>query len=250
MVNLPVYRWMRKHGVENISAATISIHSTVEAANFAEIQAIETEGTHVSVGGLNVTRGGDGSLGHVHSPEIIEKIRLAATGRKRSPESIAKAMAARVGYTPTPETRAKMSAAGRRRVRTPEEAANHLANAARGDSNGMTKLTEGDVVDIKARLLVHESQRAIAARFGVAQTAVSAIARGLAWRHVPWPGGRRPEARTPSEIRAALSNDTVLEIRRLKAEEGLGGILIARRLGLSRGQVARILDGSRYQHVA
>jgi hypothetical protein len=52
------------------------------------------------------------------SPETIEKMRVAATGRSPSAETRAKLSAALRGRPKSPETRAKMRAAAKRRRRT------------------------------------------------------------------------------------------------------------------------------------
>jgi hypothetical protein len=84
-------------------------------------------------GGTNVSDGGDGVPGLVHSeatrakisatkkgvkgkplsPETRAKISASHKGKKLSAESIAKRTATRKGYSPSPETRAKMSAANK-----------------------------------------------------------------------------------------------------------------------------------------
>jgi hypothetical protein len=52
-----------------------------------------------------------------------------------------------------------------------------------GSKHGMAKLTEADVVIIK-KLLGTQSQRSIAARFGVNQATISMVATGKRWSHV------------------------------------------------------------------
>jgi hypothetical protein len=52
---------------------------------------------------------------------------------------------------------------------------------ARGEANGLNRLTEDQVLAIRASPL---SQRAAARQFGVSQTWVSKIRRGLVWTHL------------------------------------------------------------------
>lgn len=54
----------------------------------------------------------------------------------------------------------------------------------RGSRNGFARLTEEQVVAIRARHSAGETQTALAREFGVAQTTVSAAVRGVKWRHV------------------------------------------------------------------
>jgi hypothetical protein len=56
--------------------------------------------------------------------------------------------------------------------------------APRGTRNGNAKLTESDVREIRQRYDMGETQRGIAAAFGVTQGLVGHIVRGLIWRHV------------------------------------------------------------------
>lgn len=53
--------------------------------------------------------------------------------------------------------------------------------ANRGSKHGLSKLSEGDIADIRQRLLAGESQASIAKLFPISQTAVSRINRGETW---------------------------------------------------------------------
>lgn len=53
----------------------------------------------------------------------------------------------------------------------------------RGERNGKAKLTDKDVVTIRARLAAGEGGAAIARDFSVSRVAVSRIKRGKAWTH-------------------------------------------------------------------
>lgn len=55
---------------------------------------------------------------------------------------------------------------------------------AKGRDNGQSKLTEENVVEIKARLKAGESQRSIAKGFSVSQMTVCDINTGKHWKHV------------------------------------------------------------------
>ncbi len=55
---------------------------------------------------------------------------------------------------------------------------------AKGERNGMSKLTTAKVLEIKKLLSVDHTHINIAKRFGVHQTLISLIKRGLAWKHV------------------------------------------------------------------
>lgn len=54
----------------------------------------------------------------------------------------------------------------------------------RGSAHRLAKLTDADVLDIRARLAAGETQIALARAHGVAKSLVSRIARRVAWPHV------------------------------------------------------------------
>lgn len=57
--------------------------------------------------------------------------------------------------------------------------------SARGSRSGAAKLTEDQVLEIRARVADGELQRVIAADYGVARSTISRIANGHGWTHVP-----------------------------------------------------------------
>lgn len=56
-----------------------------------------------------------------------------------------------------------------------------------GAHNPAARLTEAQVEEIKGLLRRGAGYRFLAERYGVSRTTIGAIARGQAWRHVPWP---------------------------------------------------------------
>ena len=55
----------------------------------------------------------------------------------------------------------------------------------RGGRHPGAKFTDSDVLTIRESLARGESQRAIASRYGVSYSAISDIARGKTWKHLP-----------------------------------------------------------------
>ena len=55
---------------------------------------------------------------------------------------------------------------------------------ARGSRVGTARLTEAQVMDIKARLRGGQSQRSVAREFGVHRSTIRFIAKGIWWKHV------------------------------------------------------------------
>jgi hypothetical protein len=58
------------------------------------------------------------------------------------------------------------------------------AGARRGTANRNSKLTESQVIAIRARYAKGEAQKAIAARYGITQTQVSHIVLRKLWKHI------------------------------------------------------------------
>ena len=170
-----MYRWMRKHGVENIVSVVLGTANSPEGVCLLEIRLIAEMHTHVSDGGLNCTRGGDGSLGW-----------------NQSPESIAKANASRaktrgyVGRKPHKPPKPKP-------WEDPEvKRQRFVESRARGEESGMSKLTLAQVTVIKSLICNKTHQRDIAKIYGVSQCNISAIASEKTWKYVPWPSARVP----------------------------------------------------------
>lgn len=81
----------------------------------------------------------------------------------------------------------KMACINRRHIRWLTRSANQLereihGTSNRGARNGSAKLTEAQVLLIKQALASGETQKSIAAQFGVSRAAVGRIASGKAWR--------------------------------------------------------------------
>lgn len=54
----------------------------------------------------------------------------------------------------------------------------------RGEVCGKSKLTESDVVEIRARRILGESYKSISKSFGVSGKQISVVARGVQWSHI------------------------------------------------------------------
>lgn len=167
-MDLPVYRWMRKHGIENILMTPLSVHESRADMGIAEARAIQTHRTHVSMGGLNVTLGGDGGRGFKHSAETRAAMSRAHTGMKRSPEAVAKIAAANRGSKRTDEQKRRISES----ITGRKLSADHRAKLAK-------KLTDEQVREIMA-LRGIAPQAEIGRRYGVTPSMVSQIHRGVA----------------------------------------------------------------------
>lgn len=108
-------------GVEVLTEILFSGLSEPEALN-KEVELIALYGRRdIGTGILaNHTDGGDGTSGHVKTPETIAKISTAKTGKKRSPNTVKKMSIANTGKTMTDEARKKISNFQRGRTKSPE----------------------------------------------------------------------------------------------------------------------------------
>lgn len=129
-----------------------------------------------------------------------------------------------------------------------------LIQNARGVHNGNSRLTEDQVRAIRA-LLGKMSQRQIAKLFGVSQFAISTIARGLTWAHIP----QNPEAvriespfpvlRGERNPKTKLTETQVLEIRALWAERKLSEKEIGQKFGVSMSAINNIVRRKNWTHI-
>lgn len=115
---LKLYRAMVKHGIEQFEFAVIEECSTFDEVLRREIELIASMKPH-----YNLTRGGQGVVGAVRSPETRERMRQASTGKpgywlgKKRPDIsagardrlLAKPLKHWLGKKRSAETRAKIS---------------------------------------------------------------------------------------------------------------------------------------------
>ena len=71
----------------------------------------------------------------------------------------------------------------------------------RGSEAAVAKITEADVVEIRAQFASGAPRAGIAARYGLDETTVTHIARGRIWKHVP---GRVPSRAEPPKLHGEM----------------------------------------------
>lgn len=112
-----------------------------------------------------------------------------------------------------------------------------------GEHNGGSKLTQAEVVTIRERYAAGETRKALALEYGLAVSSVGRIVTGQKWPHAPGPIVTKGS-------RGRLSQEDVVEIRRLYREEKLAQWKIAERFGTTQGNVSSIVRGKTHKEVA
>jgi len=149
---------------------------------------------------LNHTDGGDGGSGALRSPEFRAKLSAARLGKPRTAETIAKMRASHLGIPRSQAAIEKHRAAllgraytsehraaigrGSLGKRLSEETKAKISISAMGNKRATRKLTESNVLEIRARYAKGETQTALANVFGVGPATISAICLRKKWRAI------------------------------------------------------------------
>ena len=83
----PIHRSMAKYGEENFTLEIIDFADTYDELKGKEKYWIKLYNSTDRTIGYNLTEGGDGTFGRIHSEETKEKIRQKALGRKASEDT-------------------------------------------------------------------------------------------------------------------------------------------------------------------
>ncbi len=175
----------------------LEVMSTPEGAKHAEKLWIAhrktnmfREGHH----GYNMTDGGDGTTGHKHSKESLEKIQHAS--KNMSPKTREKISIALKGGKRTSETKKLMSESSPTKGKTLEEVfgkdyAERVKSKQRGPRESVTgekhprsKVTTQNVLDIRERANKGESPEQLAPEFGLSVSGTRKIIARVTWRHI------------------------------------------------------------------
>lgn len=95
----PIHRSMAKYGEENFTLEIIDFADTYEELKEKEKYWIKQYNSMDRTKGYNLTEGGDGTFGRMHSEETKEKIRQKAIGRKASEDTKKKMSEAQKKYS-------------------------------------------------------------------------------------------------------------------------------------------------------
>lgn len=201
---LPVYKWMRKHGVENVYYEILAVAGFVEDLPNLECKWIEKLSPTGLLMNMTTAEQGVYKISEVTRARMSEsgKRKLFSTaqrarmsesqrGRIHSVETRAKMSAWQKGRTLTPEHCASISAArlGKKRGPQSEEHRKNLSAAGVGKHSGNVnpgaKLTDFKVSQVLDLLHHGFSQSWIAKQYEVSASVVCNISNGTAWAHVP-----------------------------------------------------------------
>lgn len=163
-----------------------------EFAKEKEVEFIELYKRKVDGGTLcNITKGGDGVLGIVHSQEARKKMGEPNKGKTISEWHRKKISEFHTGKIVSEETKKKMSQKfmgeknHRYGVSASEETKNKMsASARKGEDNHSSKLIASDILDIRRLSSEGMGQRKIATKFNVTKRTISNILKGITWKHV------------------------------------------------------------------
>lgn len=218
VADLPVYRWIRKHGSENLVCTVLETVSDSEHLDLRESYWIAYYETFSK--GLNLTEGGGGLRGWVASPET--RLKMSLSGR---------------GKVITAETRRKMR------------------QSSSGDLSNRATLTESQVLEIKRRMWNGESVTDLARDFHRNKSLMSHISSGYSWGTVPWPIGprvqptlRRPKAQGSRNSAAKIREEDVTLIRRRHAE-GETARSLAEEYGVLPISIYNLINRKTWAHV-
>jgi group I intron endonuclease len=139
----------------------------------------------------NITLGGDGVLGIVHTDEAKEKMGAPNKGKVISEWHRKRISEFHTGKVVSKETKKKMSDSvsgeknhAYRKTASEETRDKMRASAKRGPDNKASKLTESNVIQIRSLHVGGQSKRSIAKQFGVCKTTIQCIINRETWRHI------------------------------------------------------------------
>lgn len=215
----PVSRWVNKHGPENIRYRILEQAETSDLLDHLEEKWIARLATLITQGGYNVRPGGQSSRGYTHAPD-------AATRRP---------------HVTSQETRDKIRATV-------------LAKSLRGQDGHNAKLTDDDVIAIKARMWSGETDLSISRDYGLSTAAINYIRQGRTWSHIPNPVGEpvpSPTGRFAAGSKppnTKLTEDDVRYIRR-ESQAGRHATDLAAEFSVTKENISMIVQRKTWKNV-
>jgi group I intron endonuclease len=226
---------INKYGPENFRLETIEILGSAEEAYARESYWIGVYKSNDNKFGMNLTTGGDGSVGHSLSKEARDKISKAQTGRKMSEVTRRAIVKANTGRVFSEEHKRRISVAQRgpknhrygKKITDDHKAAVSRANSGKiVSTETRAKMRAATTKRFENNPMPEESrQKMRAAKLG--QPGLKGI--------------KHPQAK--------LTENDVVQIRELHSR-GVTQVDLSRRFGVCRGTIGKIVHGHRWKHIA
>jgi len=183
-----IHRALNKYGINNFDFTIIEEVNTEEDAFIREIFWIAHYKSNIikygDTFGYNLTDGGEGASGHLHSAESKQKMSEASFGKPKSKEHKNALAAAHLGKILTNEHKENIGLAGLGKKRS-EESKQNYSKSKLGSKNPSAKLYEVNVKIIKILFLSDTlSDAEIGKIYGVARKTISDIRLGKTWAHI------------------------------------------------------------------
>jgi hypothetical protein len=180
---------------------------------------------------LNLAKGGIGNP-LPHSEKSKDKLRAINAGRK-------------MNWSPSEKHRKAVGDSARKRLSGPEAKAAHAEKVGR--------LKSSEVLQIKRRLWMGESQSTIARDYGMAFQNIGKIYNNQIWLHIPWPiGPKRPPYKNQPQ-RGQMSPSAKLNdelVRKIRQSATLGNYgALAEEYGVSVATISNIVNRKSWAHV-
>lgn len=191
----PVHRAINKYKPENVKISLL--HSGVEGTllqslEIEEIKAAKDSGQIL----YNMTVGGEGVIGYVHTNEDKAKISASLLGNQRTKGRVwsdkERQNRAENRVPISESTRQKLRDALKARpvrkgFQHSEKVRKAMSDGRTGSKNARAILDESSVSKIKLLICQDYMLKDIAELFGVSSGIISRICTDRAWSHVPWP---------------------------------------------------------------
>ncbi|KKM24976.1 hypothetical protein LCGC14_1599690 [marine sediment metagenome] len=169
------YNAIRKYGWGNIKWNVSDGYNSWDDLCSAEITEIEMYNTHCynfDSNGYNMTKGGDGTIGFTHSKKYKERLSKKWIG-KNNPN---------YGKKLSTKQKLCMKKGRENRVLSQKEIDKQKANIPKGEKHHSAKLTQQKVNNIRKKYKNGGyTYRKLAQEYGVSETTVSRIVRGILW---------------------------------------------------------------------
>lgn len=178
----PVYKWMRKYGIDNIVCQVLEVLESALDLPAREDFWIEALGTQLGAGGMNMGGAMRGGIAGATIPDDV-KAKMSKAARARIANESEDRRAARLatlaangrlrpflGRNHTAETLAKQSA-------TYQRLGSH-----KGERNGRAILNAALAAEIRTRSAAGESLRSLALEYGVGKTTIANITANHTWK--------------------------------------------------------------------